>query len=61
MEEAEEGRQAISILGGKIVDIRHLTLPGLDDKRYIITIEKSVLRASSIPDGRVLRLSVHLL
>ena len=25
MEEAEEGRQAISILGGKIVDIRHLT------------------------------------
>lgn len=41
MEEAEEGRQAISILGGKIVDIRHLTLPGLDDKRYIITIEKN--------------------
>jgi 16S rRNA (guanine527-N7)-methyltransferase len=40
MEETEEGRQAISILGGKITNIRHLTLPGLTDKRYIITVEK---------------------
>jgi 16S rRNA (guanine527-N7)-methyltransferase len=40
MEETEDGRQAISILGGKITQIRPLVLPGLDDKRYIITVEK---------------------
>ncbi|MCH3949864.1 MAG: 16S rRNA (guanine(527)-N(7))-methyltransferase RsmG [Acidaminococcus sp.] len=49
MEETEEGRQAISILGGKIVDIRHLTLPGLTDKRYIITVEKIKPTSSQYP------------
>ena len=49
MEETEEGRQAISILGGRITDIRNLMLPGLTDKRYIITVEKVKPTGSQYP------------
>lgn len=39
-EEAEAARHAVQVLGGKITDIRNVSLPGLSDERTIITIEK---------------------
>ena len=39
-EEALEGKTALSILGGKITEIQQITLPGLEDKRAVIVVEK---------------------
>ncbi len=39
-EEIEEGTQAVKILGGKIISAEPVKLPGLDDGRAIICIEK---------------------
>mgnify|MGYP002613030087 FL=1 len=39
-EEADAARHAVEVLGGKIREIRPVQLPGLTDKRAIITIEK---------------------
>ena len=39
-EEAEAAKRAIGILGGKIKEIKEVKLPGLEDKRAIIIIEK---------------------
>ena len=39
-EEVDASHHAIDLLGGKIVDVRPVTLPGLTDQRAIITIAK---------------------
>lgn len=39
-EETDEAHHAVEALGGKIKEVRPVTLPGLDDQRAIITIEK---------------------
>lgn len=39
-EEVDASHHAIDVLGGKIVDVRPVTLPGLTDQRAIITIAK---------------------
>jgi 16S rRNA (guanine527-N7)-methyltransferase len=35
----ESGR-AIDVLGGRILDVSQVVLPGLEETRYLITIEK---------------------
>lgn len=39
-EEAQEGKRAIGVLGGKITKIEQIALPGLEDKRAVIMVEK---------------------
>lgn len=39
-EEAQEAKQALAVLGGKIAEIRQVHLPGLTDKRAVIYIQK---------------------
>ena len=39
-EEAEEGARALKILGGGEAELREVQLPGLDDKRAIVRVEK---------------------
>lgn len=38
--EAEAARNAIRLMGGKLLDITPVVLPGLDDERYLVVIEK---------------------
>ena len=40
LEELEESRKALSILGGQLVKADPVVLPGLDDGRAIIRIKK---------------------
>lgn len=39
-EEADEAEKALKILGGGLVEIRPVKLPGLDDARAILTVKK---------------------
>lgn len=39
-EEANEARQAISLLGGRLIKMQPVKLPGLDDKRAVLYIRK---------------------
>ncbi|MBQ9320330.1 MAG: class I SAM-dependent methyltransferase, partial [Acidaminococcaceae bacterium] len=39
-EEMDEAGKAVGILGGKIIEAREVVLPGLDDGRAIIVIQK---------------------
>ena len=39
-EELEEGEKALQILGGKVAEVRPVRLPGLDDVRAVLYIEK---------------------
>ncbi len=48
-EEAEEGKRAIGILGGKIKESKEVKLPGLEDKRAIILVEKVKKTPSAYP------------
>lgn len=38
--EAEAARNAIRLMGGKLLDIKQVFLPGLDDERYLVVVEK---------------------
>lgn len=40
-EEIKEAQNAIKILGGRISDLAEIVLPGLDDKRALIYVEKN--------------------
>ena len=39
-DELAEGEKALQILGGKIAEVRPVHLPGLDDVRAVLYIEK---------------------
>lgn len=39
-EEAKESVNALKVLGGKIEDIKKVTIPNLDEERFLITIKK---------------------
>ncbi len=39
-EEVDAAHHAVEVLGGKITEVRPVQLPGLEDHRAIITIEK---------------------
>ena len=39
-EELAEGEKALQILGGKVAEVRPVRLPGLDDVRAVLYIEK---------------------
>ena len=39
-EEIEEAEKAVSLLGGKVMSVKEVSLPGLDDGRAIIVIKK---------------------
>ncbi len=38
--EAEAARNAIRLMGGKLLDLKQVVLPGLEDERYLVVIEK---------------------
>ncbi len=48
-EEVKEAANAVTLLGGKIADIRPIKLPGLTDKRAVIYIEKVVATPQGYP------------
>ncbi len=48
-DEAREAAKAIAVLGGKIEDIRPVSLPGLTDKRAVIYIRKVAATPSGYP------------
>lgn len=48
-EEASEAKKAIKVLGGKSVTIRAVKLPGLDDKRAVIVVEKAMPTPKAYP------------
>lgn len=48
-EEIEEARNALSILGGTVKAVRPVKLAGLDDKRAVIYIEKTVPSPKKYP------------
>lgn len=39
-EESENSRNAIRLLGGKLLDIIPIDLPGVEDERYLVVLEK---------------------
>ena len=48
-EEVREAAKALTVLGGKVVDIRPVSLPGLADKRAVIYIKKVAATPPSYP------------
>ena len=48
-EEAEEAKKAVKVLGGKGIQIREVHLPGLSDKRAVLTIEKVMPTPEAYP------------
>ncbi len=48
-EEVREAANAVKVLGGKIEDIRPVTLPGLTDKRAVVYIKKVAATPSAYP------------
>jgi 16S rRNA (guanine527-N7)-methyltransferase len=48
-EELTEAAEALKLLGGKVVDVRQIKLPGLDDGRAVIYVEKVGPIAATYP------------
>ena len=48
-EEVEEAAKAIKVMGGSQTDVREVHLPGLDDKRAIITVTKTMPTPKAYP------------
>lgn len=48
-EECDESKTALAILGGTLQDVRPVSLPGLDDTRAVIYIEKTKLSPKKYP------------
>lgn len=48
-EEANEARQAISLLGGRLIKTQPVKLPGLDDKRAVLYIRKEKSTPGTYP------------
>jgi 16S rRNA (guanine527-N7)-methyltransferase len=48
-EELARSSRALETLGGNISSIKELTLPGLDDQRYVILISKTHATPSAFP------------
>lgn len=48
-EEANEARQAVSLLGGKLIKTQPVKLPGLDDKRAVLYIQKEKSTPGTYP------------
>ena len=48
-EEVEEAAKAIKVMGGSHTDVREVHLPGLDDKRAIITVTKTMPTPKAYP------------
>jgi 16S rRNA (guanine527-N7)-methyltransferase len=47
--EAQTSHQAVSMLGGELTQIKRLTLPGVTEDRYLITIEKKASTPEKYP------------
>ena len=39
-QEAEQAEPALALLGGRLEKITEVNLPGIDEKRYLVTIQK---------------------
>lgn len=48
-EEAEDSKKAIEILGGKLLNIETVELPGVADKHYLVVIEKIAKTPTQYP------------
>ena len=48
-EEAEESKNAIRLMGGKMLDLFQINLPGLEDERYMVVLEKIKATPSEFP------------
>jgi 16S rRNA (guanine527-N7)-methyltransferase len=48
-EEAEASRNAIRLMGGKLVSIIPVNLPGVEDERYLVTLEKTKTTPAEFP------------
>ena len=48
-EEAEESKNAIRLMGGKMLDLFQITLPGLEDERFMVVLEKIKATPSEFP------------
>ena len=47
--EAQTAHQAVSMLGGELTQIKRLTLPGVTEDRFLITIEKKASTPEKYP------------
>ena len=48
-EEAEESKNAIRLMGGKMLDLFQIQLPGLEDERFMVVLEKIKATPSEFP------------
>lgn len=48
-EELEDAKRALKLLGGAVKEARPVTLPGLDDKRAVLVIEKTAPTPKAYP------------
>ncbi len=48
-EEAEESKNAIRLMGGKMLDLFQVELPGLEDERFMVVLEKIKATPSEFP------------
>jgi 16S rRNA (guanine527-N7)-methyltransferase len=47
--EAQSAEQAIHILGGQIQQLIPITLPGVEEQRYLVVIEKTAATPDRFP------------
>ena len=47
--EAQKAHQAVSMLGGKLTQVKKITLPGVTEDRFLITIEKKATTPEKYP------------
>ena len=48
-EEAEESKNAIRLMGGKMLDLFQVQLPGLEDERFMVVLEKIKATPNEFP------------
>jgi 16S rRNA (guanine527-N7)-methyltransferase len=47
--EAQQAHQAVSVLGGELQQVKKITLPGVTEDRFLITIEKKAITPEKYP------------
>ncbi len=47
--EAQQAHQAVGLLGGELTQVKKITLPGVTEDRFLITIEKKASTPEKYP------------
>jgi 16S rRNA (guanine527-N7)-methyltransferase len=47
--ETHTGERAFKILGGRLVGLTHVVLPGVVDERYLVVVEKTAATPNGYP------------